>query len=177
VLSTDYLIINEFETFEINHLKRKYNLYANALSQIPFNVSIMGNVRWVYHSVNRAKNRFYQRLKYGIEYDISVNSIQKTTKASAYTKIKAIKEILEYLSSKNSLSIKEIKKVDKMFNKLYFLFHELLVKKNLDLNENPKALLEVIKLCKIRKEIYPQWFLNKLVDIDNNNKIDFKISK
>ena len=122
-------IINKFKAINFFYTPRNLNLYANALTNLPYNIEYLGNVKAGYHGVNRAKNRFYSRLKIGILEDKEKNPHQKKTRASIYTKLKTSKEILEHMSKQINFSEKDMKRVNKMLVQMHLCLTEILKEK------------------------------------------------
>ncbi len=122
-----------FENIVFQHISRDENLYANALSNVPFNKTRRGDVLGAYHAVNRAKNRFYRRLKYGVDFDKQNNLKNKKTKASPMLKLKITKEIIFHLKNRSSLSNKESKTLIRLEKQLFELFMEIKNEKKLNM--------------------------------------------
>ena len=113
--------IEQFKSVKFKYVSRNMNLYANALTNLPYNIQYLGNVMSGYHGINRAKNRFYSRLKIGIIEDKKTNPNQRKTRASVYTKLKTSKEILEHMSKQDFYSEKDMKRINKCLIKCFFV--------------------------------------------------------
>lgn len=150
-------IIEKFKNLEFKYVSRNMNLYANALTNLPYNLQYLGNVMAGYHGINRAKNRFFSRLKIGIKEDKINNPYQKKTKASVYTKLKTSKEILEHMSKQEIYSEKDMKRIDKMFTQMFICLNEILIQKGSSISNVMDAFNYMLENTKIKKEIYPEW--------------------
>jgi len=150
-------IINKFNSLKFTYIARNMNLYANALTNLPYNIEYLGNVMSGYHGINRAKNRFYSRLKIGINEDKRKNPNQRKTRASVYTKLKTSKEILEHMSKQEVYTEKDMKRINKMFNQMFFCLNEILIQRNSEIKDVVGAYYYFLENTKIKKSLYPEW--------------------
>lgn len=164
-------IIKKFKFTDFNYISRNMNLYANALTNLPYNIEYLGNVMAGYHGINRAKNRFYSRLKIGINEDKKVHPNQKKTKASVYTKLKTSKDILEHMSKQEDYTDKDLKRINKMFNQMFFCLNEILIQKNSQIKDVIGAYYYFLENTKIKKSLYPSWV--KANDTSEKYKLNF----
>lgn len=149
--------IDKFKTIKFKYVSRNMNLYANALTNLPYNIQYLGNVMAGYHGINRAKNRFYSRLKLGISEDKLANPHQKKTKASVYTKLKTSKEILEHMSKQDVYTEKDMKRINKMFTQMFLCLTEILIQKQSHIKDFMGAYHYFLENTKIKRELYPEW--------------------
>lgn len=156
------LLIKSFKTIIFKHIPRNMNLYANALTNLPYNMNYLGNVRAGYHGVNRAKNRFYTRLKIGAENDKINNPHQRKTKTSAYTKLKTAKEILEHMSKQEVYTEKDMKRIHKMFAQMLKSLTEILQQKQSEITDMQGALYYFLENTKIKSSLYPDYIKKPL---------------
>lgn len=161
-------IMSRFESLHFKYVSRNMNLYANALTNLPYNIQYLGNVRAGYHGINRAKNRFYSRLKIGIHEDKIINPHQKKTKASVYTKLKTSKEILEHMSKQDSYNEKDMKRINKMFTQMFLCLTEILIQRESSIKDFNGAFYYFLQNTKIKTELYPEW-----VEQNTKEKIKF----
>lgn len=150
-------IMNKFKNIQFVHVARSMNLYANALSHLPFNIKYFGNTMVGYHGVNRAKNRFFSRLKIGIMAD--KNKIIGTIKpqTSLYIKLKTSKDILEHMSTRDDYNEKDIQRINKIFKNMFLYFSEILNLKKVVINNISDGFYYFLQNTKIKSEIYPDW--------------------
>lgn len=160
-------LIKSFDSLNFKYIRRNMNLYANALTNLPYNMSYLGNVRAGYHGVNRAKNRFYTRLKIGAENDKINNPHQRKSKTSAYTKLKTAKEILEHMSKQENYTEKDMKRIHKMFLQMLKSMTEILAQKQSEITDIHGAFFYFLENTKIKSSLYPAWITkpNKLEKI------------
>jgi hypothetical protein len=157
ISENEITIINSFKSIDFKYVSRNMNLYANALTNLPHNIKYLGNVMSGYHGVNRAKNRFYSRLKIGIHEDKKTNPQQKKTKASVYTKLKTSKEILEHMSRQDNYNDKDMKRINKMFTQMFLCFSEILIQKQSAIKDFNGAFYYFLENTKIKSSLYPDW--------------------
>lgn len=150
-------LIKSFDSMTFKYIPRNMNLYANALTNLPYNMSYLGNVRAGYHGVNRAKNRFYTRLKIGAENDKINNPHQRKSKTSAYTKLKTAKEILEHMSKQETYTEKDMKRIYKMFVQMLKSMTEILEQKQSEITDVHGAFYYFLENTKIKSSLYPEW--------------------
>lgn len=150
-------IIESFKSVSFEYVSRNMNLYANALTNLPYNIQYLGNVMSGYHGINRAKNRFYSRLKIGIHEDKVTNPQQRKTKASIYTKLKTSKEILEHMSKQDSYNEKDMKRINKMFTQMFLCLTEILIQKQSAIKDFNGAFYYFLENTKIKTSLYPDW--------------------
>lgn len=153
----EIMIMKKFKEIHFEYVSRNMNLYANALTNLPYNIKYLGNVKAGYHGINRAKNRFYSRLKIGIHEDKKTHSHQKKTRASMYTKLRASKEILEHMSKQEIYNEKDMKRINKMFNQMFLCLKEILIKKESEIKDVYGAFYYLLENTKIKSSLYPQW--------------------
>lgn len=122
LLKEEEELINKFNLINFKYISREKNLYANALSKLPYNIFSLGNVNNAYHGINRAKNKFYCRLKNIPEPSFGK---QLKSKGSLSLKLNSLLLNLYYISSKDEQTDKDILRFNKMFKKLYLIFIEL----------------------------------------------------
>lgn len=163
--------IAKFTNFTIEHIPREYNVYANALAKLPFNIRLKGDINQAYHGINRSKKRFYDRIKNGLENDI--HNFQAKTNASVYLKFKSTRDLLEKLCQKTEHTNHDLVKIESLFKKFYTYFHTVLysrknVEDNIIKEENPIAFLDFLSTTTINEKYWPTW-LNK-----RTNKFKFK---
>lgn len=149
--------IEQFKSVKFKYVSRNMNLYANALTNLPYNIQYLGNVMSGYHGINRAKNRFYSRLKIGIQGDKDTNPHQRKTKASIYTKLKTSKEILEHMSKQEVYNEKDMKRINKMFTQMFLCLTEILIQKQSAIKDFNSAFYYFLQNTKIKATLYPEW--------------------
>lgn len=163
--------IKKFKEIGFKYVSRNLNLYANALTNLPYNIEYLGNVMAGYHGVNRAKNRFFSRLKIGIHEDKLHNPYQKKTRASIYTKLKTSKEILEHMSKQESYNEKDMKRINKMFTQMFLCLTEILIQRQSPIKDVMGAFYYMLENTKIKNQLYPEWLENS----NTVEKIKFNI--
>lgn len=94
---------NEVKIEKVEHISRKFNIYANALAKLPFNIEYFSSVKLAYHNLNRSKNRFYHRLKEGLEFEIK--------NKDSFEEFFDISELIEGKSIKNKKVKSDFKKI------------------------------------------------------------------
>lgn len=149
--------IKKFKEIHFQYVSRNMNIYANALTNLPYNIQYLGNVMAGYHGINRAKNRFFSRLKIGIDKDKMQNAHQRKTKASIYTKLKTSKEILEHMSKQEQYSEKDLKRINKMFVQMFLCLSEILIQKQSPIKNVMGAFYYMLENTKIKSQLYPGW--------------------
>lgn len=153
--------IEQFSSFQIEHLPREYNLYANALSKVPFNLLIKKDSKLAYHGVNRSKHRFYEKLQQGISKD--VHDYDAKNKESVYIKFTNTRDALERLSQQSEKTELDLLRINKLFKQFYTHFHTVLYsRQNAQVKqEHPKAFHDFLHTTEIDAQYWPEWLAQR----------------
>ncbi len=158
-------LINNFNYFKIEHIPREYNVYANALAKLPFNIRLKKDVLSAYHGLNRSKKRFYQKIKEDLTKDIY--NFTAKSKASVYEKFKDTQMKLEVLSHKADISNTELIRLNQEFKKLYTYFHSVIhsldnINDNVVKEERPLSFKDYLLTTEINQSSWPKWLSERL---------------
>lgn len=168
-------LISHFDYFKVEHIPREYNVYANALAKLPFNVRLKQDVLYAYHGVNRSKKRFYQKIKEAVTKDIY--NFTAKSKASVHEKFKETQIKLELLSHQENVSNTELIRINQEFKKLYTYFHSVIhsvdsINENIVKEERPLSFKDYLLTTDINEEFWPLWLKERL-----SKKIDSPMIK